>query len=158
MSEMAAAFNVAHDFEGGARALALKIGENPNTFSHALTGTAGAALRIITCRKMGLMARDFRILHAFAAEQGFMCVPLPESLDLGSNDVMKAMADASKEFAELVRETCSAMSDDGDISDNEMARFERELGESMATHQKLLAVVRAYRERKAQERKLASGG
>lgn len=157
MSEMAAAFNVAHDYPGGARALAVAIGENPNTFAHAVTGTAGAALRITTCRKMGLITRDFRILEAFAREQGFMCVPLPDSLDLDS-DTMKALAASSKEFADLVQETCSALANDGDISPNELARIEKEVGESIASQHKLLAAVRAHRERSEQLRKLASGG
>lgn len=127
MDVMTAAFNVAEDYEGGARQLALDIGENPNTFSHALNGTAGAALRARTLVKMSKRTKDFRILFSFAAECGYMCVPLPESLDVGGNDCFRRLSEASQEFAKLCQEACADLGDD-ELNDNEMARLNTHVG------------------------------
>ncbi|MCC2673069.1 MAG: hypothetical protein K0R58_16 [Ramlibacter sp.] len=144
MDVMTAAFNVAEDYKpGGARGLAAAIGENHNTFSHAVTETAGAKLGLKTALKMTKRSRDLRILLAFAAECGQMCVPLPESMDLESNDCMRALANTSKEFTELVQEVCASLSDDGNVSANELERIDREGGELVAKLQQLLATVRA---------------
>lgn len=144
MDVMKAAFNVAHDYRGGAHQLALDIGENPNTFSHALTETGGAKLGLKTAVKMSLRApRDLRILQAFAAECGQMVTPLPEALDLLGGDCMRALADTSKEFNDLVQEVCRSLADDGKINANELQRIDREGGELVAQLHRLLAMVRA---------------
>lgn len=143
MDVMTAAFNVAHDYPGGARKLATDIGENPNTFSHALTETAGAALRVKSAVKMTLRSRDLRILQAFAAECGQMVTPLPAALDLAGGDCMRALADTSKEFNDLVQEVCRSLSDDGKISANELQRIDREAGELYAQIHRLQAMVRS---------------
>lgn len=144
MDVMTAAWNVAEDYPGGARGLAVAIGENPNTFNHALHGTAGAALRLKTAVKMTKRTQDLRILHAFAAECGQMCVPLPEALNLESNDCMKALADTAKEFNDLVQAVCGSLSDDGRISENDLKKIDREGGEAVAKLQQLLAAARAF--------------
>lgn len=143
MDVMTAAWNVAEDYPGGARALARDIGENPNTFNHALHGTAGAALRLKTAVKMTKKAADLRILLAFAAECGQMCIPLPEGLDLEGSDCMRALAATAKEFTELVQEVSGSLSDDGKINANERDRITREGGELVAQLQRLLAAVNA---------------
>lgn len=144
MDVMGAAFNVGEDYRpGGARGLAQAIGENPNTFSHALTETAGAKLGLKTAVKMTKRTGDLRILLAFAAECGQMCVPLPEALDLDGNDCMRALAETSKEFNDVVQAVCMALSDDGRVSANELERVDREGGEMLAKLQMLLATVRA---------------
>lgn len=144
MDVMHAAFNVGEDYRpGGARGLANALGENPNTFSHALTGTAGAKLGLKTAVKMTRLTGDLRILLAFAAECGQMCVPLPQALDLEGSDCMRALAQTSKEFNDVVSEVCTALSDDGRVSANELERIDREGGELLAQLQRLLATVRA---------------
>lgn len=144
MDVLTAAFNVAEDFKpGGAAGLAREIDKNSTTFSHEVNGTGGAKLGLKTAVKMTKRTRDLRILLAFAAECGQMCVPLPASLDLESNDCMRALAQTSKEFNDVVTEVCSSLSDDGRISDNELARIDREGGELLAQLQQLLATVRA---------------
>jgi hypothetical protein len=127
MNVMTAAWNVAEDYAppgapGGAKGLAKDIGENPTTFNHALHGTAGAALRLTTAVKMTKRAQDLRILHAFAAECGQMCIPLPESLHLETSDCMRRLSEASEEFASLCKEALIDLGDNR-ISDNELHRL-----------------------------------
>ncbi|KQT10981.1 hypothetical protein ASG30_09285 [Ramlibacter sp. Leaf400] len=86
---------------------------------------------------------DLRILHAFAAECGQMCVALPESLCLESNDCMKALAETAKEFNDLVQAVCGSLADDGDISENDLKRIDREGGEALVKLQQLLNAARA---------------
>jgi hypothetical protein len=144
MDVMTAAFNVAEDYRpGGACGLAHAIGENPNSFRHAVTETAGSKLGLKTAVKMTKRTGDLRILLAFAAECGQMCVPLPGSLDLDTNDCMRALAQTSKEFNDVVREVCDALAGDGRVSANELERIDREGGELLQQLQRLLATVRA---------------
>jgi hypothetical protein len=128
MDPVTAAQNVAEDYKGGARQLALDIGKSPSTFDHQLNERAGSQLGLRTAVKMTRRTKDLRILLAFAAECGQMCVPLPEALDLEGQDCMKKLSEASREFAELCQEVCASLSD-GQINDNEMGRINRGAGE-----------------------------
>jgi hypothetical protein len=142
MNVMDAAFNVAEDYPGGARALAVAIDKNPVTFSHEVKGTGGAKLGLATAVKMTKRTSDARILTAFAAECGFLVLPLPEALDLDNDDCARALAALSREFGQLCNEACLSLSD-GKVSDTEMHRLEREGGELMQSLQGVLACFRA---------------
>jgi hypothetical protein len=144
MDVLTAAFNVAEDYRpGGAAGLALAIDKVPTTLSHEVKGTGGAKLGLATAVKMTKASGDLRILLAFAAECGQMCVPLPESLDLPNSDVMRALAASAMEFAQLAESVCESLSDDGNINDNELRRIEREGAELLQRVQQLMATVQA---------------
>lgn len=142
MNVMDAAFNVAEDYPGGARALAIAIGKNSTTFSHEVKGTGGAKLGLHDAVKATKRSGDLRILIAFAAECGQMVLPLPEALEMDTSDCALALSALSREFADLCSEACTALSD-GKVSDNEMRRLEREGGEMTQRLQSLLAAFRA---------------
>lgn len=142
MDVKTAAFNVAHDFEGGVVALAPMIGKNPNTLNQEVAGIGTAKLGLRDAVKMTIVSHDFRILDAFNALCGRMSVPLPEMLDLESDDCMRALAQTSREFSELCTEVCSSLADDS-VSDNELARIQREGGQLVASLQALLLAVAA---------------
>lgn len=142
MNVMDAAFNVAEDFPGGARALALAIDKNPSTFSHEVKGDGPAKLGLGTAVKMTKRTGDLRILIAFASECGQLVIPLPEALDLGSDDCALALSALAREFGDLCSEACSALADNR-VSDNEMKRLEREAGEMSQRLQTVLAAFRA---------------
>lgn len=148
MDVMDAAFNVAEDFKGGARALAVAIAKNPTSFSHEVSGSGGAKLGLLTAVKMTKRTGDTRILTAFAAECGFLLLPLPEVVDMDNDDCARALSALSREFATLCGEACATLAD-GTVSDNEMHRLEREAGELTQRLQSVLATFRA--------RNLASG-
>lgn len=142
MDANTAAFNVGHDYPGGVVALAPMIGKNPNSLNQELAGIGTAKLGLRDAVKMTIVTRDFRVLDAFAVQCGRMTIPLPEMLDLESDDCMQALGQTSREFSEMCAEVCGSLSD-GSISDNELARIQREGGHLVATIQSLLAAVTA---------------
>lgn len=142
MDVLQAAFNVAEDYRpGGASALAVAIGKNSTTFMHECNGTGGAKLGLLTAVKMTKASRDMRVLLAFAAECGQMCLPLPEAMRGGSDECMQAMSSLSKEFGELCQEVFTSLGDDGEISDNELNRIKREGGELIAQLQAFMVAI-----------------
>lgn len=142
MNVMDAAFNVAEDYPGGARALAVAIAKNPTTLSHEVKGTGGAKLGLLTAVKITKRTGDARILTAFAAECGYLVLPLPEALDMDNDDCARALAALSREFGQLCNEACTALAD-GQVTDNELHRLEREGGELLRGLQGVLASFKA---------------
>lgn len=143
MDVMHAAQNVAEDYEGGASALARAIDKKEFTFLHELMETGSAKLGLRTAVKMTRRARDLRILHAFAAEFGQYCMPLPASLDPAGDECMLAMGAVVREASEMCQQTCESLGSDGDINDNELARITREGGELIAAVNKLIKAATA---------------
>ena len=145
MNVLDAAANVAEDYPGGGTALAHRIDRNPNTLLQELRGTGGAKLGLATAVKMTQRSGDLRILHAFAAECGQMCLPLPESLDMEGDDCMKLLAQASREFAELCAEAVAARAD-RHTTETELRRVSREGGELIARVHALIGAFTADHE------------
>lgn len=143
MDVMQAAFNVAEDHRPGRTAgLALAIDKNPTTLSHELKETGGAKLGLLTAVKITKYTGDLRILLAFAAECGQMCVPLPDGLDISADECMVKLSGMSKEFGDVVQEICGSLGSDGKITDNELSQIERESGELIRAINAVLTAVR----------------
>lgn len=142
MDVKAAAFNVGHDFPGGVIALAPQIGKNANTLNQELAGIGTAKFGLADAVKMTIVTHDYRVLDAFAAQCGRMTLPLPEMVDIESDDCMHALGETAREFSELCTEVCTSLSD-GQISDNEQQRIQREGGHLVAKLQVLLNAVTA---------------
>jgi hypothetical protein len=145
MDVITAAANVAEDYKGGARQLAHDIDRNATTFSHELNETGAAKLGLRTAVKMTMRSKDLRILNAFAAEVGQMCVPLPESLMVDGDMTMLDLGRVAKEFGDVVQEVSAAASD-GEVTANELQRVERQWGELVAAGQRMLGHLRASHE------------
>jgi hypothetical protein len=141
MDVKVAAFNVAHDFEGGVVALAPQIGKNHNSLNAEVAGIGSAKLGLLDAVKMTLRAKDFRILDAFNAVCGRMSIPLPEMLDVEGDDCMRALAESTREYSELVSTTCSSLADDGWVSDNELIKLQTEAGQAISSINALLAAA-----------------
>lgn len=140
---MRAAFNVAHDYKGGAAQLAVDIGRNPTTFSHEVNETGAAKLGLKTAAKMTQRSGDLRILIAFAAQNHQMLVPVPSSLDQTADECMKAMSNMSREFGELCEAICGSLGDDGEITDNELDRITKEAGQMQAAIHQMVATAQS---------------
>lgn len=125
------AFLLGRQYPGGVRSLAPRIAKNATTLSHELNGTGGAKLGLLDAEAMTLLTGDLRILQAFALNCGQMLVPLPSVGD-GVDDCMHRLASMAKEFGELCTEVATDMVDNV-ITDNELARIDRECGELMAS-------------------------
>jgi hypothetical protein len=126
------AYNVVHDYPGGAASLAPRLAKNATTLCHELSGTGVAKLGLLDAEKITHLAGDLRILEAFATNCGQMLVPLPESIGVADDDCMLRLADTAREFGELCKEVAGDLAD-GSISDNELSRIDRECGHLIAS-------------------------
>jgi hypothetical protein len=133
-----AAYNVVHDYPGGAESLAPRMGKSSTTLNHEVNGTGSAKLGGEDMEKITQLSGDLRILHEFATNCGQMLVPLPSAGELPKDDCMMRLAETAKEFGELCREVASDLAS-GYITDNMMGRINKECG-------LLIADVHALRE------------
>lgn len=125
------AFHVVHDYPGGSKSLAPRLNKSQHTLNHEVAGDGSAKLGIVDACKITQLTKDMRILHAFAEACGHLCIPMPGAVAIQNGNVMQALAESSREFAELCQEVCGVMADD-DVSDNDLARVEKARGELVA--------------------------
>lgn len=120
------AFNVVHEYPGGAPSLAPRMGRNPTTLAHELNGTGVAKLGLLDAEKITHITGDLRILEAFARNAGQMLLPLPEALmPEDEEDCMMRLAEAAKAFGVLCKEVATDLADTK-ITDNELKRIDRD--------------------------------
>jgi hypothetical protein len=140
-SVLDAAYNVVHDYPGGAASLAPRVGKSASTLTQEVNGTPQAKFGLADAVKVTQRTGDLRILLAFAAACGQMLVPLPGAADVEGDDCMRAAGEASREFAELMAEVIAVRAD-GRTTDNELDRVTRGAGELMrAVHHLTAAFV-----------------
>lgn len=143
MSLADAAFNTAHDYpHGGADALGRRMGKS-NLSAEVNPNVSGAKLGLLDARKMQTLTGDFRILTAMADECGFY-PPIPKLLLADGQEApcMKTLGELLKECADVVA-TVSADLADEEVSDNDLARAQREWSELVACGQKLMGQLAA---------------
>lgn len=146
MNVIDAAYNVVHDYPGGAESLAPRLAKkSPTTLSHEVARLGTAKLGLETAVEMSVKTGDMRILDAFAGQCGRMTLPLPSVLLAGGENVLARLGDVLRESSDLVREVSEDIAD-GEISRNECTRIGREVGEQIAALTALMTEV----ERRAQ--------
>lgn len=131
MSLLDAAYNVVHDYPGGAQSLAPRIGKSASTLSHEVAGDGTAKLGLMDAQKITQRSGDLRILQTFAANCGQMLVPLPAELDGRADDCMLRLADSVIAFGDLCREVGGDLAD-GKVSDNELLQIDQNCGALIA--------------------------
>ncbi|WP_157979213.1 phage regulatory CII family protein [Rhodoferax ferrireducens] len=131
MSLRDAAYHVVHDYPGGASSLAPRLGKSSTYLSSEVAGTGTAKLGLLDAETITYLTGDLRILSAFATNAGQMLVPLPLAGDLPNDDCMLRLADSAKGFGDLCKEVASDLAD-GNITDNELTRIDRECGALIA--------------------------
>ncbi len=137
-----AAYNVAHDYPGGAESLAPRLGKLGTSLCHELTATGSAKLGLTDAVKITDFTGDLRILQAWATHAGQMLVALPALLDDRAQDaLLRSLPVMAKKFSDVITEVTDDLAD-GDISDNDLARIERVAGELVATIHHMLQVAR----------------
>lgn len=142
MNVIDAAYNVVHDYAGGAESLGPRIGKNPTTLSHEVARVGTAKLGLDTAVKVTLMSGDMRILSAFAMQCGHMLLPLPQGVPVAESDCMRRLAQVLRDSGEVVRETVCAL-EDGGINDNERKRIQQDCATLVRTVSVLMAAVDA---------------
>lgn len=119
----------------------LAFANEVNRSGTAKLGWDTGVLAMKTANLMGT-PRAFEPLHITAAELGFICIPMPEAVNIQSNTVLQDLGWTCKEFGDLAHEV-AARAADGDISDNDLAVIEKEWAEVMATGGAMLSHVRS---------------
>lgn len=124
MDVMSAAFNLVHNYPGGAVALAPVLGKNPATLSHEVSPHYPTAkFGLEDAVKLSVWSGDRSIASAFASQVGGMLIPPPDvRVDCTSFTAISRMA---QEFSDLVQAVSTAV-EDGKVSSNELERVQRE--------------------------------
>lgn len=136
------AYNLARAYPGGAEALALRMKKNPTSLSHELRGQGTAKLGLEDAAALTALSGDLRILEAWNAEHGLVVIRMPLLDATHAGECMDKLSSLARDFSELVSEVAHDLGD-GRISDNELARIEREAAEMLAATHALLASARA---------------
>ena len=137
-----AAYRVVHRYPGGADSLAPRLtSKSSTTLCHEVKGTGTAKFGLLTAVEVTDFSGDLGILQAWATHAGQMLLPLPSLPGTEDDDCMQRLAASAKEFGEFMAEVSTTLAD-GKVSDNELARIEREAGEMFATVRATLEVLR----------------
>lgn len=137
---------MARSYPGGVDAVALRLDKSPSTLEKELRGAPGFKLGADDAAEVSAMCIELRTEHAMAyataiaAHSGCMLVPMPIGVDLAADECMRAVAETSRESAELIAEVVTALAD-GNVSDNELAKVDRACGELMAALQGMRRVM-----------------
>lgn len=126
-------------FEHGTAALAARMGLQQTSLYHKVSPTYPTA----HCSPEEMLeimqiTGDHGALHALAGHLGYVLLPAPELSD--ETEGMLALAESIREFGEFASETARGLAD-GRISDNELARIQREGFQALAAIEQLLKVA-----------------
>jgi hypothetical protein len=145
MPVMDAARNMAENYPGGAKALAMRIEKNPTTFSHELNETGSAKLGLADAVRASKRAKDLRVLNAFAEEMSCTVLLLPEALGLVDDDALHLVSKLAQEFNDTVRAFVDAVSD-GAVTGNELTDIRRQWADLQVAGQRVVAHAAALHE------------
>ncbi|RYF02356.1 MAG: hypothetical protein EOO32_00090 [Comamonadaceae bacterium] len=137
-----AAYNVVHDYPGGADSLGPRVSKAGTTLSHEVSRTGTAKLGLETAVAITVLSGDQRILDAFAAQCGRFTLPLPEVLQEGGDNVLARLGDMLREQSDVVHAVTKA-SADGVYTPNERKQIGYEVGQLIATATALMRALDA---------------
>ena len=148
-----AARHLVRRFSGGVAAVAARIPRDnsmggsahkgADVLRHELAGTGSNKLGLEDAELITQLAIEqgvadpLAILNAFAAGVGAMVLPLP-SMVCRDEMTIAGLAEFAREFSEVVTSMAEAVKD-GDVTANELAAVDKELGELVARGQALRA-------------------
>ena len=138
MSVRDALYHTVHDYDGGAEALAQRLGKRGTSLCHEVRPPAGSAAKAGVEDALRIMeiTGDHRALHAINARLGYMATRLP-NLDGAAETTISHLAAMSSEFNDVVQAAALSAAD-GVITDNELQQLQRQAGELIATVNALL--------------------
>lgn len=135
-----AAYLTAHEYPGGTRGLALRMGVNGAVLSHKLNPNDGSNhLTVREFEAMLTLTGDHRALHALALDQGYMLLPLPGESDCPA---MGALIQSVSESADFLKAASESLAD-GKVTKLELATVRKELTEMVAAAAKLEWIMEA---------------
>lgn len=135
------AYQVVHDYPGGAAAVAVLTGINAHTLQHKVDPhDPRYKLSLEEAARVSECTRDMRILHAFAQRLRHMVVPLPDPQgDEGS--VSDRIISITRELGEYFAAVAAAI-EDRRVTPIELRRIEREEGELVEAVAELSALLK----------------
>jgi hypothetical protein len=137
-----AAYHTVHNFQGGAKALASRIGLAPSTLSNKVDPSIDShKLSLAESLALMLVTGDFRILHVLAAETGHIVIPKGEAGDGSDAALLELYAKMDAEQGDVAKALLAAL-EDGRFTSSEVARISKEVSESIAAQQAFLKRLR----------------
>lgn len=141
-----AVYETAHDYPGGARALAERMGLRPGTFNNKCDpAMTGHTVNLSEVRQMMRMTGDHRILLAVARELGYACVRVGDYSNVSDMELLNAWADWDAERGETVQAIRNALHDHA-ISEGEIERIRKEMYDDFQKELELLARLEGLKE------------
>ena len=151
MNVLDAARHLARRFKGGIDAVATRMptsnsksaSKSADVLRHELAGTGTNKFGLEDADLLTQLAVEQRvpdplaILNAMAANAGGLVVMLPQVVD-ADDMTIAGLAAFAKEFSDVVNAMAEAVAD-GEVTANELARVDKELGELMARAQAMRA-------------------
>ena len=135
MNVLDAAHQIAHEYPGGAPALAVRMGfKSPKVFEGKVNPNDPThILGLLEALRMQELSERYDILYAMADQLGHVAIRLP---DVDNGDVSRLLADFCGEFGDYMREIDKSMSDKR-VTPNEAKRLQKELIEMIAAATRL---------------------
>jgi len=135
-----AAYHTAHSYPGGVPALAVRMGMNPNTLMSKVDPSKTThLLGLKEAVMMQVMTGDKRIAQSICAALGGVFIEVEHS---SNSTTLQEVSKMVSEFGESILEMQSAAAD-GVVTENEMAKCEKEVAELFASANAALKTLRA---------------
>lgn len=143
MDVLSAAVNLVFAPGRGLSQLAPRIGKDISTLSRELNADcAGAKLGLVDAVKLSVLTGDPCIAEAFCAAMDGRFVPNTAPQGAGEMpDALAALGVLGREFGDVMGQAAKALAD-GRVTRNELAHFERELGQLLRAASTLEVLVR----------------
>jgi hypothetical protein len=149
MNELDAIRLIVANFPGGLEVVALRIGKPAETLRKEIAGAQNFKLGVVHAAQISAMAIDaqsphcYAFINAIAGDSGRMLELPIRDVEVSKQDLRTDAASLMKEGTDVLMELNAALADE-QISDNELARIEREAAEVLERTQ---AIVRGARAR-----------
>lgn len=137
MSPLDAAYHAAHQYPGGASAVAMRLGKAPGTLCHELTATGSAKLGLMDAVAMSQLLGTTAIAHAFCAQLGGVFMPAGDAAASGN---LEALGSSIREFGEFAAKFSQVMAD-GRVTPRELRELEREALQAIGAITQVLSLA-----------------
>ena len=129
MNVLDAAYHTAHDYPGGVPALSARMGVSRNVLQNKLNPAVEYhKLTLEEAMRLQVMTSDPRILHAMAAEMGYVCIQMPDFEGVSDMSLLDSFMSVMKELGEFSAEFRKDW-EDGEIRPQELERLRKEFYE-----------------------------
>lgn len=129
-------------YPGGRAAIAARLGKTDEVLRKELSSAQTHKLGVIDSQAIAEMCAEARSEHADALANGFVSLLPVRDMPVAKQDLRQDAALLLKEGTDVLQELTVALADET-ISDNEMVRLDREIGDVFERLQSLLRGVKA---------------